>query len=157
MMNSNPRKTHSFKYPSNRLLMLKGAILDEEMRHCHLIALDQNNEPRLMVIKRSRTTGLTTIGWAIFSSRFNSKSGALRHNSRRGFGLGFCHRRRPLHWRCWHHAFPDITYATPVSFLLKCMHDRGLSLPDIDPVLTAERIWQIDTHRSGLYLTFATK
>jgi hypothetical protein len=32
----------------------------------------------------------------------------------------------------------DITYATPVSFLLKCMHDRGLSKPDIDPVLTAE-------------------
>ena len=30
---------------------------------------------------------------------------------------------------------PDVTYATPINFLLKRMQERGLN-PNIDPVLT---------------------
>jgi hypothetical protein len=54
---SNPRNAHPFTYPADRLLMLKGTIPDEEMRHP--TALDQNDDPCLMVIKRSNATGLT--------------------------------------------------------------------------------------------------
>ena len=47
---------HSFTYPGDRLLMLKGTIPDEEKRQP--TALDQSNEPYFMVIKCGNTTGL---------------------------------------------------------------------------------------------------
>jgi hypothetical protein len=95
MIDPNPRNVHSFTYPSDRLLMLKGTIPDEKMRHT--TALDENNDPCLMVIKHGNTSGLT-VGranniysyvrnyydganvktskeWAI--SPFDSKSGAF--------------------------------------------------------------------------------
>lgn len=31
----------------------------------------------------------------------------------------------------------DVSYATPISFLFKCMQDRGLHNPNVSPVLTA--------------------
>ncbi len=57
MMYPNVRNTQSFKYPPNRLLKLSGIISDQEMRH--LTALDQHDEPCLMMIKRGLATGLT--------------------------------------------------------------------------------------------------
>jgi hypothetical protein len=57
MMYPNPRNSHCFEYPDNRLLRLGGAIPDEEMR-CPT-SFDQHNEPCLMVIKRGSATGLT--------------------------------------------------------------------------------------------------
>jgi hypothetical protein len=148
-MYPNPRNAHSFTYPNDRLLMLKGTSPDEEMRHP--TALDQNNDPCLMVIKRGNTTGLT-VGranniysyvrnyydgakaetskeWAIFP--FDSKSGAFSDRGDSGSvivnglltsGAG---------------ATPssDVTYATPMGFLLKRMHDKGLRNPNVNPVL----------------------
>jgi hypothetical protein len=57
MMYPNPRNSHNFDYPGDRLLSLRGIIMDEEMRRPTMY--DQNNDPCIMVIKRGRTTGLT--------------------------------------------------------------------------------------------------
>ncbi|RPA93055.1 hypothetical protein L873DRAFT_1847409 [Choiromyces venosus 120613-1] len=57
MMYPNLRNAHIFEYPKDRLLRLKGTIPDKDMRHPP--ALDQNDEPCLMVIKHGNATGLT--------------------------------------------------------------------------------------------------
>ncbi|KAN0067490.1 hypothetical protein V8E54_014359 [Elaphomyces granulatus] len=78
MMYPNPRNSHCFEYPDNRLLRLRGAIPDEEMR-CPT-SFDQHNEPCLMVIKRGSTKlpeGEISKEWAILPRR-----------------LGFCYYRR---------------------------------------------------------------
>ncbi|KAH9986587.1 hypothetical protein BJV77DRAFT_965122 [Russula vinacea] len=131
MMNPNPRNAHPFTYPLDRLLRLKGIIPDEEM-----------------LIKRGNTTGLT-VGrandicsyahnyyddgkaetskeWAILP--FNSTSGAFSAMGDSGSvivdgsgrfgglltgGAGSTHSL-------------DITYATPISFLLKRIEHNGL-------------------------------
>jgi hypothetical protein len=157
MMYPDPRNAHSFTYPSDRLLMLKGTIPDEEMRYP--TALDQNNDPCLMVIKRGNTTGLT-VGhanniysyarnyydgdkaetskeWAILP--FDSKSGAFSDRGDSGSvivdGLGRI--GGLLTGGAGATPSSDITYATPISFLLKRMHDNGLRNPNTNPVLTA--------------------
>jgi hypothetical protein len=53
MMYPNPRNSD---YPGDHLLGLRGIITDEEMRNPTMY--DQNNDPRIMAIKRGRTTGL---------------------------------------------------------------------------------------------------
>ena len=156
MMNPNPRNAHPFTYPLDRLLRLKGIIPDEEMR-CPT-SLDQNDNPCLSVIKRGNTTGLT-VGrandicsyahnyyddgkaetskeWAILP--FNSTSGAFSAMGDSGSvivdgsgrfgglltgGAGSTHSL-------------DITYGTPISFLLKRMEHNGLHYLNINPVLT---------------------
>jgi hypothetical protein len=155
MMYPDFRNASSFKYPGDRVLRLKGTISDEEMRHP--TPLDQNGNPCLMVIKRGNTTGLT-IGrandiysyariyyddgntetskeWAILP--FDSKSGPFSAKGDSGSvivdslgrigglltgGSGFT-------------PSSDITYATPISFLLKRMEENGLK-PNVNPVLT---------------------
>ncbi|KAH9017748.1 hypothetical protein EDB83DRAFT_183145 [Lactarius deliciosus] len=57
MMNQNPRNTHNFKYPLDRLLRLQGTITDNEMRRP--TAYDRNNNPCIIVLMRGRTSGLT--------------------------------------------------------------------------------------------------
>ncbi|KAF7982540.1 hypothetical protein HWV62_27504, partial [Athelia sp. TMB] len=57
MMPQNPRSTTNFKYPLNHLLSLRGTITDDEMRRP--TTYDQQNVPCIMVLKRGRTTGLT--------------------------------------------------------------------------------------------------
>lgn len=157
MMCDNPRNIHPFEYPWDRLLRLEGTIPEEEMRYP--TEFDENDEPCLIVIKRGNTTGLT-VGrandvcsyarydftddkpatskeWAILS--FNSKSGAFSEEGDSGSvivdgqgrigGLLAGGAGKPSDF--------DITYATPVSFLLKRMQDNGLHAPNINPVLTA--------------------
>ncbi|KAK0225014.1 hypothetical protein EDD85DRAFT_980166 [Armillaria nabsnona] len=157
MMRPNPKNPQSFLYPVDRLLRLKGTIPDEEMRHPP--ALDLNDDPCLMVIKRGNTTGLT-VGrandicsyariyddddkaetskeWAILP--FDSKSGAFSEKGDSGSvivdGLGRI--GGLLTGGAGTTTSSDITYATPISFLLKRMQDSGLHKPNINPVLTA--------------------
>ncbi|PBK75246.1 hypothetical protein ARMSODRAFT_929310 [Armillaria solidipes] len=157
MMRPNPKNPHSFMYPVDRLLRLQGTIPDEEMRHPP--ARDLNDDPCLMVIKRGNTTGLT-VGrannicsfahnyydddkaetskeWAIFP--FDSKSGAFSDKGDSGSvivdGLGRI--GGLLTGGAGTTSSLDITYATPISFLLKRMQDNGLHRPNVNPVLTA--------------------
>jgi hypothetical protein len=125
--------------------MLKGTIPDEEMRHP--TALDQNDDPCLMVIKRGNATGLT-VGrtndicsysrnyydgdkaetskeWTIlpsdskvFSDKGDSGSVIVDDLGRIG-GL-----------------LTGGAGATPISFLLKRMEDQGLCKPNVNPVPT---------------------
>ncbi|GBE84426.1 predicted protein [Sparassis crispa] len=157
MMYLNPRSAHSFTYPGDHLLRLKGTIPDEEMRHP--TALDENDDPCLMVIKRGNTTGLT-VGcandicsyarkyydddkaktskeWVILP--FDSKSGAFSAKGDSGSiivdGLGRI--SGLLTGGAGATPSSDVTYATPISFLLKRMQDNGLRKPNVNTVLTA--------------------
>ncbi|KAK0218127.1 hypothetical protein IW262DRAFT_1483789 [Armillaria fumosa] len=158
MIDPNPQSAHSFTYPIDRLLRLKGTIPDEEM--CHPTALDQNNDPCLMVMKHGNTTGLT-VGrandvcsyaryyyngdiaetskeWAILP--FDSKSGAFSDKGDSGSVIVDSQGRiGGLLTGGTIGVMPsfDLTYATPISFLLKCMQDKGLHNPNVNPVLTA--------------------
>ncbi|PBK83108.1 hypothetical protein ARMGADRAFT_679182 [Armillaria gallica] len=152
-----PKNPHSFLYPFDRLLRLQGTIPDEEMRHP--TALDQKDDPCLMVIKCGNTTSLT-VGrandicsyariyddddkaetskeWAILP--LASKSGAFSEKGDSGSvivdGLGRI--GGLLTGGAGTMASLDITYATPISFLLKRMQDNGLHELNINPVLTA--------------------
>jgi hypothetical protein len=158
MMRPNPQNAQSFTYPLDRLLMLKGTISDEEMRHPTV--LDENDNPCLLVIKHGNTTGLT-VGrandicsyacsyddednaktskeWAILP--FNSKSGAFSDKGDSGSVIVDGQGRIGGLLTSGASATPssdlDITYATPISFLLKRMQDNGLYKPNINPVLT---------------------
>ncbi|OCH84906.1 hypothetical protein OBBRIDRAFT_815290 [Obba rivulosa] len=121
MMYPNPRNAHSFTYPDDRLLKIKGTIPDDEMRHP--TALDQNAE--------------TSKEWAILP--FDSKSGPFSAKGDSGSvivdGLGRI--GGLLTSGAGATPFSDITYATPISFLLKRMQENGLHEPNVNPVLTA--------------------
>ncbi|KAF8957093.1 hypothetical protein BDZ97DRAFT_120014 [Flammula alnicola] len=157
LMCPNPRNAHSFMYPHDRLLRLKGTIPDDEMRHP--TALDQNDDPCLMVLKRGNTTGLT-VGrandicsyacnyydddkaetskeWAILP--FDSKSGAFSDKGDSGSVIVDGQGRIGGLLTGGAGAAPstDITYATPISFLLKRMQDNGLHNLNVNPILTA--------------------
>ncbi|KAI0267791.1 hypothetical protein BC834DRAFT_968701 [Gloeopeniophorella convolvens] len=122
MMYPNPRNTHNFEYPGDRLLSLRGTITDEEMRRP--TSYDQNNDPCIMVLKRGRTSGLTE--WAIlpfdnkscaFSAKGDSGSAVVDGAGRIGglltSGGGATD------------SF-DVTYATPISFVLKVIRSNKL-------------------------------
>ena len=57
MMYPNVRKAHSFEYPSDRLLRLRGTIPDKDMHDPP--AFDQDGNQCLMVVKHGNGTGLT--------------------------------------------------------------------------------------------------
>ncbi|KAK0218117.1 hypothetical protein IW262DRAFT_1117502 [Armillaria fumosa] len=158
MMDPTPQNARTFTYPIDRLLRLKGTIPDEEMRHP--TALGQNNDPCLMVMKRGNTTGLT-VGrandicsyarycyngdiaetskeWAILP--FDSKSGAFSDKGDSGSVIVDSQGRiGGLLTGGTVGVMPsfDLTYATPISFLLKRMQDNKLHEPNVIPVLTA--------------------
>ncbi|KAJ7457634.1 hypothetical protein B0H11DRAFT_2160733 [Mycena galericulata] len=144
----------SFEYPQDGLFALNGTIPDEEMREPR--ARDQSGEPCMMVIKRGKTTGLT-VGrandimsytrvyvdggkgetskeWAILP--FDSDSGPFSKPGDSGSviadGLG---RMGGLlaGGSGLVEAF-DITYATPIDFLVKRMHESGFKA-NLNPVL----------------------
>ncbi|EJD02803.1 uncharacterized protein FOMMEDRAFT_156149 [Fomitiporia mediterranea MF3/22] len=150
----------SFEYPFDSLLKLHGTIPDEEMRY--RTALDHDGLPCLMAIKRGISTGLT-VGrannifsyvrnysdhdnpktskeWAILPR--NSKSGAFSEKGDSGSVVVDRHGRigglltggaRDMDSDL--DSF-DISYATPITFLLKRMSEQGLQDLNIDPVLT---------------------
>ncbi|CAA7262377.1 unnamed protein product [Cyclocybe aegerita] len=152
MMNPKPPHDHPFEYPFDRLVRLEGTIPDEEMRHPTV--LDKNNEPCLMVLKRGNTTGLT-VGrannvfsyarndyaetskeWAILP--FDSKSHAFSKTGDSGSvivdGLGRIGGLLTGGSSAKPSEDINITYATPISFLLKRMQENGLRELNVNPV-----------------------
>ncbi|KAG0123145.1 hypothetical protein HOY82DRAFT_511576 [Tuber indicum] len=138
LMFPNPKNQHSFKYPPNRLLKVRDIITDSEMRSPQI--LDENGNQCILVMKRGSATGLTlgrannivsfvrnyfnqsdpltSKEWAIypynnrsgpFSARGDSGSAIVDYKGRLGGlitgGSGLTDST-------------DITYATPVSFIL---------------------------------------
>ncbi|KAJ3505234.1 hypothetical protein NLJ89_g7521 [Agrocybe chaxingu] len=124
--------------------------------------LDENDRPCLMVLKRGNTTGLT-VGrannvfsyarydyhnddkaqvskeWAILP--FDSKSRAFSETGDSGSvivdGLGRIGGLLTGGSSAKPSSDINITYATPISFLLKRLQENGLRELNISPVLTA--------------------
>ncbi|TFY71083.1 hypothetical protein EVG20_g1921 [Dentipellis fragilis] len=157
MMNPKYRKEHPFEYPVDHLIRLKGTIPDEEMRYPPI--LDRDEGPYTKVIKRSSTTGLsvgrandvfsyaryydednlragTSKEWAILP--FDSKSHAFSETGDSGAVVVDCHGRMGglLTGGAGKTDRLDLTYATPVNFLLKRIEGFGIRAPNISPVLT---------------------
>ncbi|KAH8111885.1 hypothetical protein DFH11DRAFT_1546184 [Phellopilus nigrolimitatus] len=162
MMHPNIENAHGFTYPRDRLLRLRDTIPEDQMRRP--TAIDQNGEPCLMVLKRGCTSGLT-IGrannicsyaryyypyynwetskeWAILPR--NSESGPFSKNGDSGSVIvdGRGRMGGLLTGGTGKHASLsksqlDITYATPVDFILKRMQEHGLHKPHVNPVLAA--------------------
>ncbi|KAI6006447.1 hypothetical protein EDC04DRAFT_3123797 [Pisolithus marmoratus] len=154
-MYTNPQNAEFFIYPYDRLLRLNGTISDHEMRHP--TSLDQNNVPCLLVIKRGGATSLT-VGcandvcsfvrhyhgppvktskeWAILP--FDSRSGAFSAEGDSGSVIvdGFGHIGGLITSGAGSTAGLDITYATPISFLLERLQANGLRELNINPVFT---------------------
>ena len=159
MMNPNPQNPHPFTYPQDRLLRLSGTIPDGELRRP--TTLNMNDDPCLVVIKRSAASGLTfghahdivsyardyynggdTKGskdWSIrpapglpgpFSRK--SDSGAVIVDGRGRIGgllTGGSGLTDSL----------DITYATPINFLMRSMCNQGLVFEiDQDPAVLSK-------------------
>src|SRR5258708_2217103 len=140
MMCPNPRNSHNFVYPGDRLLSLRGTITDNEMRKPTMY--DQNNNRCMMVIKRGRTTGVT-IGRAnnIFSYTrnygdvsgvskqwvilpFNKKSGVFSAKGDSGSVVvdGAGQVGGLLTGGGGVMDSFDVSYVTPISFVLKVIH-----------------------------------
>ncbi|KDQ11235.1 hypothetical protein BOTBODRAFT_87441, partial [Botryobasidium botryosum FD-172 SS1] len=136
-----------FEYPLDRLLKLGGTIPDDEMR-CPT-APDHNGNMCLMVLKRGNATGLT-IGcansifsyarryhedgttstskeWAILP--FDSKSGnpfSAKGDSGSVVVDGLGRMGGLLTGGAGTSSSTDLTYATPINFLLRRMQESGL-------------------------------
>ncbi|EGO23607.1 hypothetical protein SERLADRAFT_416027 [Serpula lacrymans var. lacrymans S7.9] len=144
-MYPNPRNRTSFKYPTDRLLRLWGTIPDEEMRRPTM--LDQNEEQCLMVIKNGSASGVT-IGratgimsyiceyfndgnhytskeWTIIPC--DTKSGVFSTPGDSGAVVvdGIGRVGGLLTGGAGTTDSSDITYATPISFLLKSIKANG--------------------------------
>ncbi|KAF9778736.1 hypothetical protein BJ322DRAFT_1014326 [Thelephora terrestris] len=157
MMSPIRQEPRSFQYPFDRLLRLKGTIPDEEMRHP--TAVDKNNHRSLTVIKRGSTTGLT-VGhannvcsyarycyeddnprtskeWAILPFDYQSRAFSEKGDSGAVIIDGHGRIGGLLTGGTGKDASSlDITYATPISFLLKRMQEQGLHKLNLSPVLT---------------------
>jgi len=150
-MNPNPQNTTAFDFPDNRLLKLQGTIPEEEM--CHPPMLDRNGEPHLMVIKNGSATGVT-IGRAngiksfvresidgnsqiskewpiipcetksVFSAPGDSGAAIVDGQGRVG-GL--------ITGGSGDTESSDITYATPINFLLKSIKANGYPNAHLNP------------------------
>jgi len=144
MMHPNIRNRHSFDYPEDRLLRLKGAIPEQEM--IRPPALDQHGEPALMVIKNGAATGLTvgrannvrsavhyyykddipdySMEWAILP--FDRRSGAFSAPGDSGACVADGRGRiggiitSGAGWT----PEKDITYATPIASIMKAIKHR---------------------------------
>lgn len=148
-----------FKYPADRLLRLRGTIPDNEMRNPSTV--DQNGEKCIMVIKRGSATNLT-IGrannilsyarhyfddddenpetskeWAILP--YDKRSGPFSDVGDSGSvivdGLGRI--GGLLTGGAGLTPITDVTYATPINFLLNRIKAYGFRGANINPVLAA--------------------
>ncbi|TFY70698.1 hypothetical protein EVG20_g2313 [Dentipellis fragilis] len=152
MMNPTYRRDHPFKYPHSHLLRLTGTIPDEEMRYPPI--LDPDEGPYTKVIKRSSTSGLS-VGRAndVFSYARYYDDDSLRTKASKEWAiLPFdsstsrpfsemgdsgsvvvdCHGRMGglLTGGAGKTDDLDLTYATPVNFLLKCIEACGIRAPN---------------------------
>lgn len=160
MLNSNIQNQHKFSYPLDRQLSLHGVLPIKEMTHPQM--LDEDGNPCLVVLKRGGATGVTVgIANEIFSytcSYFNdgtnttAKEWAILDYSRK-IGVLYERDMGPFSERGDSGALivdstgrmgglltggsgrlegPDITYATPVEFLLGHMEEIGKRKFDIN-------------------------
>ena len=138
-MHTDPQGASSFKFPANRLLKLHGTIPVSEM--CNPTTLDGNKDPAIIVIKRGITTDVT-IGrassimsivrkyfedgsdqtsheWAILP--YDNKSGAFSARGDSGAVVVDSDGRIGglLTGGAGLTASTDISYVTPIDFLLK--------------------------------------
>ncbi|RPA93384.1 hypothetical protein L873DRAFT_1815937 [Choiromyces venosus 120613-1] len=137
--------SHTFKYPTDRLFKVKGMVPDKEMRHPTI--MDENDEPCLLVMKRGNTTGLTlgrandilsfvrnyfdngetktSKEWAIYP--YDNKSGPFSAKGDSGSGIVDCLGRLGglLTGGNGRTDSSDITYATPISFIIDSLKDNG--------------------------------
>ena len=144
MMHPNRRNSHSFDFPGDRLLKLRGTITDDEMRKPTMV--DENGDGCIMVLKRGRTTGLT-VGrannifsytriyfggrytgvskeWAILP--FDNKSGAFSAKGDSGSVVvdGAGRIGGLLTGGSGPTDSTDVTYVTPIDFVLKTIRSH---------------------------------
>lgn len=149
--------TGPFHYPFDRLLRLNGTIPIEELRHP--AAYDEHGETSLVLIKRGSTTGVT-VGpantlcsyvrhdcdagttkiskeWPVFQP--DCRSGPFSEPGDSGSVLvdGRGRTAGLLTSGAGTASVFDITYFTPISFLLERMQHFGIREPNINPDLTA--------------------
>lgn len=118
----------SSKYPTNRLLKLRGKVPDREMHQP--IMLDPNNDPCLIVLKRGSATGLN-IGRAnnIHSYKRNYYNSSDTKTSKELISGLLTGSNSPTD-------SSDITYSTLISFILTCLKANGFKA-NINPSLDA--------------------
>ncbi|KAG9019614.1 hypothetical protein FRB90_012460 [Tulasnella sp. 427] len=159
MICPNYMNDRTFKYPAFRNLKLQGTIPYDEMRSPR--ALDQYGKPCLMVVKRGYGSGLT-VGrannffsyvrsymddgsvqtskeWAILPRDSKSRSFAEQGDSGSVIVDGSGRIGGLLTGGAGDPDDLDITYATPIDFLLKSMEQNGLYKPNINPCLDSTR------------------
>ena len=143
LMYPHPANRHSFKFPINRLLNVRGTISIDEM--CNPTMLDENGDPCLIVLKRGNTTGLTlgrannifsfvrsyfngilqiSTEWPIYP--YNSKSGAFSERGDSGAAIIDCRGRLGglLTGGGGLTDSSDITYATPISCIMDSLQQN---------------------------------
>jgi hypothetical protein len=143
-----PANPPLFKYPGNRLLKFSGTISDEEMYKSGPKTLDHNNDPCIMVIKRSYASDLTvgrlnnirSFTRVYFKGQSgqmskevtvlprNSKSGAFSRPGDSGSAVidGKGRFAGLLIGGAGVTEVFDCTYLTSINFLLKRMLEHGL-------------------------------
>jgi len=143
LMIPNIQNSHHFQYPPGRLLPVRGIIPDSEMRSPTI--MDENGEMCLVVMKRGHATGLTvghsnsiksyvrnyfhnsptntSMEWAIYTP----KKGAFSAEGDSGSGIVDCLGRLGglLTGGGGYSENSDITYATPISFILDSLKTYG--------------------------------
>ncbi|KAG8733123.1 hypothetical protein FRC10_000413 [Ceratobasidium sp. 414] len=153
-----PQSTRSFMYSiKRRFLRLEGTTPDNEMRNP--TALDQNGKPCLPVIMRGGTSGLT-VGrannifsytrsydggdsagtskeWAILSYESQQCAFSAQGDSGSVIADGLGRIGGLLTGGAGTIDSLDVSYVTPISFILKRMQENGILEPNVNPVLTA--------------------
>ncbi|KAJ3552674.1 hypothetical protein NM688_g4028 [Phlebia brevispora] len=126
-MCANIEEPTSFKWPVDRLLKIEGTISDAELRQP--TSLDQHGEPCFIVIKRGAGTGLTfgrACSVVSYTRSFSGDSGAVIVDGRgRVAGL--------LTGGGGATTSADISYATPITSLLKSVKEEGILDPNVTP------------------------
>ena len=133
---------HSFVYPDDHILKLKGMIPNEEMHHPMMVikrgvasgvTIGYANDIRSFVRYNEHAYGQTSKEWAIFS--FGHNSGAFSKAGDSGSvivdGLGRLGGLLTGGTKDSKSPENDITYATPMGFILRRMEENGLHKPQI--------------------------
>lgn len=146
-MYPHPANLPSFKYPANRLLQFHGTLSDDEIRSHNPKNVDKRGDPTIMVLKRGYGSGLTT-GCVnnirpIFRKAFKtkpedysrevavlprtSKSGAFSKDGDSGAAVisGWGAVAGMLTGGAGISEATDITYVTPIAFLLERLEALG--------------------------------